>query len=75
MPQRRRHQKKEVEDALKYAEAAGWVVTIQVAGHHWGVARCGHGCVRWVFSTPKNAGNHAKRIREAVNACKHQPRG
>jgi hypothetical protein len=72
---RHRHRKKEVEEALQPAEAAGWMVVSTGAGHHWGVARCGAGCSVSVWSTPRDAGNHAKDIRRGVDRCPHGPGG
>jgi hypothetical protein len=69
---RRRHPKKEVEGALRYAEEAGWTVEPAVPGHRWGVARCGSGCSVSVWSTPANPGNHGKDIRRAVDRCPHR---
>lgn len=68
---RSRHPKKDVEAALKDAEANGWVVTATTAGHRWGKFECGTGCVWSIWSTPANPGNHAKQIRRAVNRCPH----
>jgi hypothetical protein len=66
------HPKKEVEKALKAAEAADWAVTPTTAGHRWGKAECGKGCVISIWSTPKNSGNHAKQIDRAVRNCPHR---
>ncbi|HWE64620.1 MAG TPA: hypothetical protein VHB98_23130 [Chloroflexota bacterium] len=66
-----RHPKKDVEVALVYAHEHGWTVAQTVAGHRWGVARCGKGCSVSVWSTPKNPGNHARAIRRAVDNCPH----
>ena len=72
---RARHPKLEVEGALQEAEAAGWTVKDTVAGHRWGVMRCPEqsraGCQESIWSTPKNPGNHAKRLRAAVRNCPH----
>lgn len=68
---RRAHPKKEVERVLKYAERSGWTVTPTTAGHRWGKAECGSGCVVSVWSTPKNPDNHGKQIRRAVDKCPH----
>jgi len=62
-----RHSKHEVEQALAYAHKHDWIVEQMVAGHRWGVARCGYGCSVSIWSTPKNSGNHAKAIRRAVD--------
>lgn len=67
-----RHPEKEVREALAYAEEHGWTIETQRA--HWGIARCGHGCKVSVNSSPRNAGNHAKQIRRAVQRCPHQAR-
>lgn len=66
------HSRKEVEKALKAPEAAGWSVIATAAGHRWGKAQCGHGCVISIWSTPKNPGNHAKQITRAVRNCPHE---
>jgi len=74
---RKKHSKKEVEEALRYAEEHGW--RIDVGGSHaWGKmycpnndkeCRCGEFCIASIWSTPKNAGNHAKQIRRVVDNC------
>ncbi len=66
-----RHAKKEVEEALDYAHSHNWTVAQTIAGHRWGVARCGQGCSVSIWSTPRNPGNHAKAIRRAVDKCPH----
>ena len=74
---RSKHSKKEIEDALRYAEDNNWRVE-QSNGHAWGriycpyndlECRCGEFCVTSVWSTPKSAGNHAKQIRRVVDNC------
>jgi hypothetical protein len=61
-----------VEDAVAYAEARQW--TWRALGH-WGRLFCPHadrgGCQVGVFSTPKNAGNHARQIIRAIERCPH----
>lgn len=74
---RKSHPKKEIEDALRYAEAQGW--RVEVGGSHaWGKikcpyndkeCRCGEFCLFCIWSTPKNSGNHAKQIKQAVDNC------
>ncbi|MFI1013299.1 hypothetical protein [Streptomyces sp. NPDC020965] len=58
-----RHQKKDVEAALKRAERAGLKVTRKQNGHTWGLVVCCpcNGSHR-VDCTPRNAGNAANRI-------------
>jgi hypothetical protein len=74
---RSKHPKKDVEEALQEAEVAGMIVE---DGHgHWGVIWCpgdeDHRCPRpfWVWSSPKNAQNHAKQIRRYTARCTHRP--
>jgi hypothetical protein len=69
MSERPRHSKKEIEEALQYAEDNGW--TVQYPFGHWGAVRCPQTCFQAVFSTPANVGNHAKAIRRAVDRCDH----
>ncbi len=74
---RKKHSKKEIENALVYAEAQGW--RVEVGGSHaWGKiycpfndkqCHCGDFCVSSIWSTPKNATNHAKQIRRVVDNC------
>lgn len=51
-----RHAKKEIENALKYAEDKGWRVIQSKHGHNWGYIACPHrerdGCRQPVYSTP-----------------------
>ena len=75
---RPKHPKKEVETALVHAEMHGWRVEIG-GSHAWGKiycpnnsaeCRCGEFCIASIWSTPKNAGNHARQIRRVVDNCK-----
>ncbi|MBC8721614.1 MULTISPECIES: hypothetical protein [Paraburkholderia] len=75
---RARHMKKEIEAALAYAEQHGWRVQDGGRGHAWGKihcpyrdaeCRCGEFCISSVWSTPKNAGNHARHLRRIVGNC------
>jgi len=77
----KKHPKSEVHDAIKYATSKGW--RIEVGGSHaWGrmycpynseECRCGEFCITSIWSTPKNAGNHARQIRRAVDNCTGRP--
>ncbi len=81
------HSKKDVEAALRHAEANGWrVEESQGRGHAWGQmycpyrsdeCRCGTFCRVSIWSTPKNPGNHAWQLRRVVDNCiahlKEQP--
>jgi hypothetical protein len=71
------HPKKEVEQALKHAEAEGWRLVVGGA-HAWGKlycpykgdeCRCGEFCISCVWSTPRSAGNHANALRRVVDNC------
>jgi hypothetical protein len=75
MADRPRHPKKDVEEAVQYSETLGW--TFRKMGH-WGWMYCPHPdhadrCHVVVNGTPKNAGNHARQIKRAVDRCPHRP--
>ncbi len=69
---RPRHPSKEIEAAVELAEARGWTVHLS-SGHAWGhlyrPLGSRDGCRVSVWSTPRNAQNHAKGIRRAVERC------
>ena len=71
-----RHSKKEIADAIKYAEEKGWTVVYGGKRHVYAILYCpgGSGCCGpyRVYSTPKNPGNTAKQIRHAVDRCDHK---
>ncbi|AXU13339.1 hypothetical protein CRV15_11110 [Streptomyces clavuligerus] len=63
MPSGDRHQKKDVEAALKRAEKAGLKVTRKQNGHRWGwVLCCPCKADHVVFCTPRNPGQGAQEI-------------
>ena len=73
---RSKHPNKEIEAAVRDAEAKGW--RFQKAGHSahaWGRLLCPahqrEGCSMSIWSTPRNAFNHAKQIRQKVKKCLH----
>jgi hypothetical protein len=72
MAARPRHPDKEVEQAVAYAEARNWRWRKQ---GHWGRLYCPqadrHGCQVGVNGTPRNAGDHARQIKRAVDRCPH----
>ena len=75
MASRPRHPKKEVEEALDFAEAHGWLIESPRPGHPWGKAICEraeHDCLVWIWSTPRVPANHAKQIRRAVYSCERK---
>jgi hypothetical protein len=65
-----RHPKKEVQDAVEEAERLGWRFEAS-GGHAWGrgYCPCGECRIISVWSTPANAGNHAKQILRAARRC------
>jgi hypothetical protein len=74
---RAKHPRKEVEQALRYAESQGWRVVVG-GSHAWGRmycpynwANCRHGefCIRSIWSTPRNAGDHAQDLQRAIDNC------
>jgi hypothetical protein len=74
MAKRPRHPDKDIEEAVQYAEANGWIWTPS-GGHAWGVLWCPlgqrGGCRFGVWSTPRNPHNHARFIRRQVDRCPH----
>ena len=77
---RAKHPKKDVEEAIRYAEGFGW--RVEVGGSHcWGRmycpyndvdCRCGEFCIASIWSTPANPGNHAKQLKRVVDNCVRQ---
>lgn len=58
-----------------YAEENGWDVVPVHHGHVWGRMTCPadeQPCELRIYSTPKNPGNEAKRLRRFVDRCEHQ---
>jgi hypothetical protein len=71
------HPDKDIDAAVRYAEANGWKLMAGGA-HAWGKLYCpyndktcrgGQFCKAGVWSTPKDAGNHAKQLRRVVDNC------
>ena len=60
---RDRHQRKQVEAALRFAEARGCIVEVRHAGHTWGHVVAPSGQRLRVWSTPKDPDVAAKMIR------------
>ena len=73
MAARDRHPNKEVEEAVRYAEAQGWTVRKQ---GHWGRIYCAQadrdGCQIGVNGTPRDGDAHARQIKRAVDRCPHR---
>jgi hypothetical protein len=74
MTTRERHPNKDIRKAIKDAERVGWRTEISKgSGHRWGTLSCGSGCAIPLAGTPRRPGDIAKRIREAVVKCDHNP--
>jgi hypothetical protein len=75
---RPKHPEKEIEAVIVYAEELGWQV-VKRSGHCWARLLCPQhnrdGCQISVFSTPQNPGDHARRIRRALDRCMHLEAG
>lgn len=74
---RKKHPNKEIEVAIRYAEAKGW--RYKPAGHSahaWGRLLCPYqdrkGCSMSVWSTPRDNTIHAWQIIQRVEACEHR---
>jgi hypothetical protein len=74
MAPRDRHPDKDIRKAIADAQRAGWTAEqAKGAGHRWGTLSCGHGCEVAIWSTPRRPSDIAKRIREAIKKCDHNP--
>ncbi len=77
MSERRRHSKKEIEQAIQFAEHHGWQIEITSSStsHVWGRLKCPlrtrEGCSMSVNSTPRNTTNHANAIKRKIARCPH----
>jgi hypothetical protein len=78
MSGRTRHSKKEVEEAVRYAEKAGWNITLRAKSHCWGMMRCPYNdsncrsgvfCQVSIWRTPQNSGSHAQKLQKVVDNC------
>jgi hypothetical protein len=74
---RKSHPKKDIEQALKYAEEKGWIIKVG-SSHAWGQMLCpynnencrfGKFCQISIWSTPSNPQRHIRQIRKAVDKC------
>lgn len=76
MAKRPKHPDKEIEQAIVYAEENGWRYKGSgKSAHAWGKLLCplhtreGHKMSIW--STPRNAFNHARQIKQLIDRCQH----
>lgn len=76
MPVRKKHPSKEIEIVIKYAESRGWLYKGPGnSAHAWGRLLCPlhtpEGCALSIWSTPRNAKNHADQIKKRIDKCFH----
>ena len=57
-----KHPKKEVNDALDYADQQGFEVERTVSGHRWGRITCTCGASVSIWSTPKSPHDHGRQV-------------
>ena len=69
---RERHQRKQVEQALRYAESEGCEAEVRHAGHTWGIVLAPSGQRLRVWSTPKDADVAARVIRRFAQRNQEQ---
>lgn len=77
---RPRHPSGEIEDAVRYAEQLGWAwYKTGNSAHAWGKLLCPQsdrdGCFIFIWSTPRSAGNHARKIMKDADRCPHKEEG
>lgn len=70
---RERHQRKQVEAALRFAETEGCQIDVLHSGHTWGRVVAPNGQQFRVWSTPKDSDVAAKMIRRFVLRNKETP--
>lgn len=74
---RRRHPKKEVEEAIAAILTDRWwrLEQPRKTGHVWGVLKCGFGrggCLLRVSSTPQNPSEEGEQLGKAARSCRHR---
>lgn len=72
-----KHPNKEIDAVIRYAKTKGWTVKT-AGGHAWGIlkcprnstdCRCGLFCRMSIWTTPKNPGNFARRLKKKIDGC------
>ena len=72
MVSRGRHPKSAVASVLSKAKSYGLVVDEDHNGHRWGYLRCPRcGLNAIIWSTPRSADSHAKRLNEFLSNHRH----
>jgi len=69
------HPHKDIDAVIDEAMRNGWRY-VASGGNSWGKLYCRYagrdGCIVVIWSTPKNPGNFAKKLRRQVGKCAHQ---
>jgi arginyl-tRNA--protein-N-Asp/Glu arginylyltransferase len=67
-----KHPKKDVNDALDYADEQGFDIEQRRSGHAWGRINCGMcGAFVSIWSTPRDPFNHGRNLRKWVDRHDH----
>ena len=66
-----KHPKKEVNEALDYADKQGLTVERTSAGHKWGRIRCSCGAFFSIWSTLQSPHDHSRQVRRWVDQHQH----
>jgi hypothetical protein len=70
-----RHQKKDIQVALKYAREQGWSLR-KGTGHLWGTIYCSrdanNSCLIKIYGTGANPSEGRKRVLEVITSCEHK---
>lgn len=78
------HTNKEVQSAVAHAMEKVWTVKRGRGSHTWGIlrcpnndkdCRCGEFCQISVWKTPRNPGNHARKIKRQIDGCIFEKEG
>jgi hypothetical protein len=69
-----KHPKKEVNDALDYADQLGFVIEQTAAGHKWGRITCACRAMFSVWSTPKIPSTMADRSEDGSTSTTTVPK-
>lgn len=72
----KKHPNKEIQQVIDYAIAKGWeLAETGNSAHGWGRLKCHYkareGCQISIWSTPRNAFNHARHIKCTIDKCPH----
>ena len=69
------HPSKDIEAVVDEAVRNGWRF-VETGSNSWGKLHCPeasrNGCAIVIWSTPKNPGNFAKKLRREIQKCAHE---